>query len=227
MPDKSTLKAKSAVTHDTNRYVFSRPEGMQFEPGQAAEIAILKEGWKDEGRPFTFVSMPSDADLEFVIKTYPEHDGVTEQLAQLEPGAEVTIDGPFGAIQDQGPEKGPGVFLAAGAGITPFIPILKKRDRDGKMDGTTLIYSNKAEKDIILRDQWEAMQGLRTIFAVTDEKADGLHFGRVDKAFLAKEISNFDQKFYLCGPGGFVDAMRDALKALGAKQDDIVTEDGW
>ena len=95
MPDKSVLKAKSALTHDTNRYVFSRPDGMQFEPGQAAELAIQKDGWKDAGRPFTFVSMPSDPDLEFVIKSYPDHDGVTEQLALLEPGAEIRGRGYF------------------------------------------------------------------------------------------------------------------------------------
>lgn len=33
----------------------------------------------------------------------------------------------FGAINDHGP----GVFLAAAAGITPFIPILKKHQREG------------------------------------------------------------------------------------------------
>ena len=219
----STLKAINPVTHDTNHYVFSRPDGLKFEPGQAVEISIQKEGWKDEGRPFTFTSMPSDQDIEFVIKTYPDHDGVTEQLAQLQPGAEVELDGPFGAIQDQGA----GVFLAAGAGITPFIPILKKRDQGGKLGDCALIFSNKTEKDIILRGQWEAMQGLRTTFVVTDEKVEGLHHGEIDKAFLQKEISSFDQMFYLCGPGGFVDAMRDALKELGAQDDRIVTEDGW
>ena len=83
MPDISILKSKSAVTHDTNHYVFSRPDGMTFEPGPAAELAIQKDGWKDKGRPFTFTSMPSDSDLEFVIKTYPDHNGVTEQMSLL------------------------------------------------------------------------------------------------------------------------------------------------
>lgn len=222
---QSTLKAISPVTHDTNHYVFSRPDDLNFEPGQAVEIAIQKEGWKDEGRPFTFTSMPSDTDIEFVIKSYPDHDGVTEQLAKLEPGAQVSLEGPFGAIQDQ--DQGPGVFLAAGAGVTPFIPILKKRDQDGKLEGCTLLFSNKTAKDIILRDQFEAMQGLRNVFVVTDESSDDLHDEKLDKAFLEKEISSFDQNFYICGPGGFVDAMRDALKELGAKDDRIVTEDGW
>ncbi len=144
-------------------------------------------------------------------------------MAKLEPGATVTMDGPFGAIQDQGQ----GVFLAAGAGITPFISILKKRADEGRLDGATLIFSNKTEKDIILRDRWEAMDGLRTLLVVTDENAPDLHSGKIDKAFLEKEITSFDQNFYICGPGGFVDAMRDALKDLGAADGSIVTEEGW
>ncbi len=62
----STLKAKHTITHDVNHYIFSRPDGLDFKPGQAVEIAIRKDGWKDEGRPFTFTSLPGDEDLEFV-----------------------------------------------------------------------------------------------------------------------------------------------------------------
>ena len=28
-----------------------------FEPGQAAELAMCRDGWTDEGRPFTFTSL--------------------------------------------------------------------------------------------------------------------------------------------------------------------------
>ncbi|MEW9918167.1 FAD-binding oxidoreductase [Marimonas sp. MJW-29] len=220
MTDTIVLKDVVPLTHDTNRYIFSRPEGLNFEPGQAAEIALNIEGWKDEGRPFTFTSQPDDSDLEFVIKSYPDHDGVTEQLATLKAGATAELEGPFGAIRDEGP----GVFLAAGAGITPFIPILRNRARENDIAGCTLIFSNKTEADIIMRGEWEAMQGLRTVFTVTDEESDALETGQIDKAFLEKHISDFDQKFYLCGPGGFVDDVRDALTALGAKKGNIITE---
>lgn len=223
MTDTIVLKDVVPLTHDTNRYIFSRPEGLDFEPGQAAEIAINAEGWKDEGRPFTFTSQPDESDLEFVIKSYPDHDGVTEQLATLKAGATAELEGPFGAIKDEGP----GVFLAAGAGITPFIPILRKRARENEIAGCTLIFSNKTEEDIIMRGEWEAMQGLRTVFTVTDASSDSVETAKIDRAFLEKHISDFGQKFYLCGPGGFVDDVRDALQALGAKKGNIITEEGW
>lgn len=222
MTDTIVLKDVVPLTHDTKRYIFSRPEGLDFEPGQATELAIDAEGWRDEARPFTFTSQPDDHDLEFTIKSYPSHDGVTEKLAELTAGATAKVEAPFGAIRDHGP----GVFLAAGAGITPFIPILRKHDRAGHMD-CKLIFSNKTEADIIMRGEWEAMQGLETVFTVTDEKVDGLEHGKIDKEFLQKHVSDFEQTFYLCGPGGFVDDVRDALKALGAEEDKIITEEGW
>lgn len=223
MADKIVLKNLTPVTHDTYKYTFSRPDGLTFEQGQAAELAIDTPQWRDEGRPFTFTSQPEDADLEFVIKSYPDHDGVTEQLPELKPGDALKFDGPFGAITDHGP----GVFIAAGAGITPFISILRKHAKQGEMNGCTLLFSNKAEKDIILRDEFEAMDGLKTVFNTTDEDVDGLPKARIDKDYLQEHISDFDQTFYICGPHEFVDDIRDGLKALGAKQDSIITEEGW
>ena len=227
MTQTIVLKDITELTHDVHRYIFSKPQGLSFAPGQAAELAINTDKWRDEGRPFTFTSQPDDINLEFTIKSYPDHDGVTEQLPQLKPGATVTLDGPFGAITDEGP----GVFLAAGAGVTPFIPILRARARNDKIDGCSLLFSNKTEKDIIMRGEWEATPGLTCVFTVTEEDSETtdetIETGRIDKAFLEKHVSSFDQNFYICGPGGFVDDVRDALKDLGVKKDNIITEEGW
>ena len=217
-----TLKQKETLTPDTNRYVFDKPANLSFKPGQAAELTLTREGWTDEERPFTFTSLPDDNVLEFVIKSYPDHDGMPEELAKIEPGEEVKLSDPFGAITDHGP----GVFIAAGAGITPFIPILEKHDAQDNMD-CTLLFSNETEADIILRDKWDAMEGLRCIYTVTDQEGSPLSQGMIDQEFLAREITNFDQTFYLCGPQGFVDDVRDALVDLGASKDKIVTEEGW
>ena len=149
MPHELTLKIKEQLTPDTHRYVFTKPEGIAFKPGQATEMTLMKDGWRDEGRPFTFTSLPDEDALEFVIKSYPDHDGVTEQLAKLVPGDTVEIVEPFGAITDHGP----GVFIAAGAGITPFVSILDKHAAKGAMD-CTLIFTNATEADIILREKW-------------------------------------------------------------------------
>ncbi|MEM9870455.1 MAG: FAD-binding oxidoreductase [Pseudomonadota bacterium] len=222
MTSTLTLRAVEKVTHDTNRYVFDVPANLDFEPGQAAELTIDKDGWRDAGRPFTFTSLPGDDTLEFIIKIYEERDGVTGRMDALEPGDQVKLDGPFGAITDHGP----GVFIAAGAGITPFIPLLRNRARHADLAGCSLIFANDTARDIILRGEWEAMD-LPAHFILSEEAAEGCDHGHVDQAYLRAKIEDFDRIFYICGPQPFVDTVRDALTALGVDADRIVTEEGW
>lgn len=217
-----TLREKQPVTHDVNHYVFDRPDGFDFTPGQATELTLDKDGWRDEARPFTFTSQPDDPTLEFVIKSYPSHDGVTEQLVTLTPGDRVTIGDAWGAIED----KGPGVFIAGGAGVTPFIPILRARAKAGTLNGCTLIFSNKTEADIILKDEWLAMDGLATVFTLTEvESHPTFETALIDKAFLERHVSDFGQKFYVCGPDKMVEEISATLKDLGADPDGITFEE--
>ncbi len=216
-----TLKEITPVTHDTNRLTLTKPDGYEFTPGQATEFALDKAGWREEKRPFTFTSLPSDDDLEFTIKSYPDHDGVTEQIAKLQAGDTVLIEDAWGAIED----KGDGVFLAGGAGITPFISILRQREKTGNLSACTLIFSNKTEKDIILREEWQQMKGLGVLFTVTDGDNDALKQGRIDKTLLCDTIAEWEQHFYICGPDKMVTDLADTLRDLGVPDDKIVHED--
>lgn len=211
------------ITHDVKRYTFEKPDGYSFEPGQATEVAIDKDGWRDEKRPFTFTSLNKEPYLQFVIKRYPDHDGVTERIGQLKEGDSFIIDDPWGTIQ----YKGPGVFLAGGAGVTPFIAIFRNLYARGKINGNKLIFSNKTDKDIILKDEFNEILGDNFVNVITDKPSDDHIFldGFIDKDFLADRIDDFDQPFYVCGPMAFNDAMMEYLKELGADPEGLVFEE--
>ncbi|MGY6646570.1 MAG: FAD-binding oxidoreductase [Salinarimonas sp.] len=216
-----TLREISALTHDTYRLVFTRPEGYDFTPGQATDFALDQDGWREETRPFTFTSQPDEPILEFTIKSYPDHDGVTKRIADLRPGDTVLIDQPWGAIQDQGP----GIFIAGGAGITPFIPILRRRARDNKLSGCTLIFSNKSERDIILREEWEGMPGLECIFTVTEENGSNVPRQEITADFLKANVPDWGAHVYICGPPPMIEVVEKAVKSLGVPDEHIVTEE--
>ena len=217
-----TLQSVETVTPDVNRYRFDKPSGLGIQPGQAVDLAIDRDEWRDEKRPFTPTSLPSDGYLEFTIKSYPEHDGVTEQIAKLQPGDQVIIDEPWGAINDEGR----GWFIAGGAGVTPMIAILRKRLEDnGTLEGCELIFSNSTEEDIILRKEFESMPGLKTYFTVTDQKKADVHTGQIDRALLEERIEPGKGKCYICGPDGMVEDIAATLKDIGVTEDDIVIEE--
>jgi ferredoxin-NADP reductase len=221
MPHTLTLKSIGPVTHDTFRLVFDRPGDLKFAPGQAVDLALDRDGWREEKRPFTFTSLPEEADLEFIIKSYPDHDGVTKEIPGLKPGDTVLIDEPWGAIAD----RGPGWFIAGGAGVTPFIAILKKRLQDhGTLEGSTLIFSNRTERDIILRETFEAMPGLACVFIVTDDTNSPLHANQIDKAMLSEHITPDRGKCYICGPDAMLEDLSKGLEDIGVAEGDIITE---
>lgn len=206
------------VTHDVRRFTIEKPQGYHFIPGQATEISINKPRWDKERRPFTFTSLNEWPYLEFTIKIYSDHDGVTNQLGQLKAGDELLIHDVWGAIQ----YKGEGTFIAGGAGVTPFIAIFRQLHKDKKIGKNTLLFSNKTTKDIILKDEFEKMLGSRFINTITKEEAQGYDHHIIDEAYLKEKIKDFNQQFYICGPDPMVAAIKTALGKLGA-QDSVIT----
>lgn len=210
----------SPVTHDVKRIVVEKPDGYEFVPGQATEVAINKPGWEEKKRPFTFTSLADAKDLEFTIKIYKNHHGVTEHIGMLIPGDEIILHDVWGAIS----YKGKGTFIAGGAGITPFIAILRDLYRKHELQGNTLLFSNKTYSDIILKEEFEKMLGQNFHNILTREILPGYWNKRIDENYLKSQITDFNQHFYICGPEKFTLSIQEMLSNLGAQSDAIIIE---
>jgi ferredoxin-NADP reductase len=214
------IKTIGKITPDVLQIRTNKPEGLEFRPGQATELFIKKENWKDEGRPFTFTSLPDDSYLEFVIKTYTSHEGVTDKLLDLKGGDKLLQNEVWGNIYF----RGEGTFIAGGAGLTPLIAILRDRQRNGDNETNKLIFANKTSKDIILKDELKEMLSDRFINILSDEKTEEFAYGHIDESFLKKHIINLNQKFYVCGPDPMIESVVSDLKALGVENENIIIE---
>lgn len=215
------LLMSEVVTRDVKRFVTTRPEGFDHEPGQGIEMALDRQGWRDEGRPFTPTDPPGSKVLEFTIKRYPDHDGVTDRLHELAPGDRLHLSESFGTIT----YRGPGTFIAGGAGITPFLAILRQLAADDRLDDQTLLFSNKTRLDVICEQELRHYFGDRAVLTLTRDEAPGFESGRLDKVFLQEHVDDFDQEFYLCGPPDFVEDLQGALRSLGADPERVVLEE--
>ena len=158
------IKSIENLTHDVLKIVTEKPVDLNFTPGQAAEISINKNAWREEKRPFTFTCLPEDNYLEFSIKTYPSHKGVTNELLQLKENDELILHDVFGAIA----YKGEGVFIAGGAGVTPFISIFRFLRSKNMVADNKLLFANKKKIDIILKQEFENLLGKNFINILSD-----------------------------------------------------------
>lgn len=218
---KVTIRDIHKLNYNVRRFTTTKPQGYDFTPGQATEVAIDRDGLREEGRPFTFTSLPGNDFLEFTIKIYPAHEGVTDALDDLKTGDQLLLDEPFGAIQ----YKGPGVFLAGGAGVTPFIAILRECANKGVGAKNTVIFSNSKEKDVFMARELGGLCDGNILLTLSGEDHPDYFHGRIDEDFLRERIDDWSQYFYVCGPPEMVESLVETLKKLGAVSEKIITEE--
>lgn len=208
------------VTQDVKSLKVEKPKGYSFIPGQATDVAINKPNLADQKRSFTFTSLNEWDYLEFTIKIYNDHNGVTKEIGKLKPGDELIIDDPWGAIS----YKGEGIFIAGGAGVTPFIAILRELNSKNQIGNNKLIFANKTEADIIHKDEFAKMLGKNFINILSHQKSDKYHYGFITKEILQSVLKKLNQYFYLCGPDPMIESAEKILIDLNVDKSYIVKE---
>ena len=214
------IKSIKHITHDVLQIVTEKPQQYNFDPGQATDVSINKNGWKDKKRPFTFTCLPDNDYLEFTIKTYPLHKGVTNELLQLKNNDELILHDVFGAIA----YKSEGLFIAGGAGVTPFISIFRYLQSKNEIGNNMLLFANKIKADIILEQEFKKLLGNNFINILSDEKADGYAHGQITEDFLKAYIDTSKKNVYVCGPPPMMDAIEKFLSNLHVNEKLIIKE---
>ena len=215
------IKSIDHITHDVLRIVTEKPQQYTFTPGQATEVSINKKGWQNEKRPFTFTSLPEDDYLEFTIKTYPSHKSMTNEILRLKKDNELLLHDVFGAIN----YKGEGIFIAGGAGVTPFISIFRYLHSKNEIGECKLIFANKTHDDIILEQEFKKLLGNNFINILSEEKANGYANGLITMDFLQDNFGGINQYFYLCGPPPMIEFVEKQLQDLNVGEKHIVKEE--
>ncbi|SNT17395.1 Ferredoxin-NADP reductase [Ekhidna lutea] len=208
------------ATHDVVHLKTEKPADIEYAPGQAVDVALNSAGMENELRAFTITSLPTEPFLEFYIKIYSEHDGVTKQIAKLKKNDTLLIGDVFGDIQ----YKGVGVFIAGGAGITPFIAIFKDLVSQNKVGNNKLIFANKTSQDIIEGDYFHQHLGKNFINVLSMERKDGFMNGHVSESLIKSQMTSKGLYYYLCGPPPMMDEVLNHLEVLGIKKSKIIIE---
>lgn len=207
------------ITHDVLQVRTEKPLNFSFKPGQATDISINKSGWEEELSAFTFTSIPTDNFLEFTIKTYPDRLRVTHQLIELKKDDELILHDVFGDII----YKGEGLFIAGGAGVTPFLSILKQLNSKKEIGNNTLIFANKTKSDIIHEKKLGEILGDNFINILSKETSPSYKSGYISEEYIQKHhLPN--QYIYLCGPPEMMEAIEKIINQLHIDKNLIVKE---
>ncbi|RYN53434.1 hypothetical protein AA0114_g4348 [Alternaria tenuissima] len=233
---------KFNISHDTIRFVFGLPnENSVLGLPTGQHIAIRHEiDGKQFARSYTPTSSNKDRGrLELTIKVY-EGGKLTPYLSKLNIGDTVEIRGPKGEMKyhkNLVKELG---MIAGGTGITPMFQLIRRICEDPRDNTkTTLLYANKTEGDILLKDELDKFAEKHDQFKVhyvlsnPSESWKG-EKGRISKKMIEERLpapAGMDSKVLVCGPDPMMDSMINYLQERGFKapgkiskpQDEIFT----
>ncbi|KAM3555967.1 hypothetical protein ARSEF4850_005751 [Beauveria asiatica] len=221
------LRDKVLLSPNVYRFTFTLPTTetvLGLPIGQHVAIKADVAG-ESVSRSYTPVSNNADRGvLQLVIKVYPDGRLTNSYLANLALGDEVLFRGPKGAMRyTRGLAKRIGM-VAGGTGITPMFQVIRavcEDDRD--LTRVSLIYANRTEQDILLREELDAFARRYptqfSVFYLLDAPPDDWAYG---KGYCTQELieeklpsAGADTKMMLCGPPGMVNAAKNAMVNLG------------
>lgn len=205
-----------------------------FKPGQFLNVRASIDG-NDVQRSYSICSDPADDRLTIAIKRISNGHFSEWANSQLRIGMKFEAAAPQGRFVLRNSDGSPRqvLALAAGAGITPLISIVRHGLHHEPHSHFTLIYGNRSIEDIIFREELEALKDrfierftLLHVLSGSHQAETTVLEGRIDAAKVARLAPRlFEPReiahAFVCGPGGMIRDVRNALVNLGMSQQKI------
>ena len=214
---------------------FEKPPGFTFAAGQFADLTLIDPPETDaEGNVRTFSIASPPFENELVFTTRMRDTAFKRSLKRVPLETQVKIGSAAGSFTlHKNPAK-PGVFLAGGIGITPFISIVRQADHDRLPHKLHLFYSNRRPEDAAFLDTLQTLEttnpNFRLICTMTEMSKSKREWkgetGLIDREMLSRHLANLQGPiYYVAGPPPMVAGLKAMLVAAQVDEDDIRTED--
>ena len=198
---------------DTRSLFIAQPAGerLTYRPGQFISCLLPVAG-ETLIRPYSLASDPEDDDLEICLNRVPGGPG-SAYLLGLGVGAAIRYTGPWGTfVLDRAPDAET-VFIADGTAIAPVRPMLRRALATAARHPLTLLYAADSPAHHLYRGELEALAAAHPIFRFEVLASDALR-DEVERRFVAVDGGR-GRRFFICGVGAIVPALRDLLRNAG------------
>jgi len=206
----TTVVDRESVGQDTFTLTFDTPAGFE---GLAGQFVRLSAGLSGESyaRFYTLSSPDTDETFEITVEVGDEAGPFSDYLADLAPGDEVAIAGPYGDEHYDGEDRA--VVLAGGPGIGAAVAIAEAA------------VANDAEAAVVYRYDGQPAHEQR-LDALVDADVTMLDEGDDAFADAVDDVLTGDpgEGVFVYGFATFVEAATDAIEAAGGDADEAKVE---
>jgi 3-ketosteroid 9alpha-monooxygenase subunit B len=219
-----------AETDEARSLVFAVPAGVEvpadrlrYAPGQFLTLRVPSDRTGSVARCYSLCSSPfTDDALAVTVKRTVDGYASNWLCDHAHPGMRIHVLAPSGTFVPKTLDDD-FLLLAAGSGITPVMSICKSALSEGS-GRVLLCYANRDDRSVIFGD------ALRELAAKYPDRLTVVHWleslqGLPSATALAQLASAFaDRQAFICGPGPFMAAAREALESLNVPAQQIHIE---
>jgi 3-ketosteroid 9alpha-monooxygenase subunit B len=219
-----------AETDEARSLVFAIPAGVEvpadrlrYAPGQFLTLRVPSDRTGSVARCYSLCSSPfTDDALVVTVKRTADGYASNWLCDHAHPGMRIHVLAPSGTFVPKTLDDD-FLLLAAGSGITPVMSICKSALSQGS-GRVLLCYANRDDRSVIFGD------ALRELAAKYPDRLTVVHWleslqGLPSATALAQLASAFtDRQAFICGPGAFMGAAREALESLNVPAQQIHIE---
>lgn len=193
-------------------------EKLPVSGGQFIQWRFLSKDLFLHSHPYSLSAMPRPPYIRVTIKDLGDHSGL---ISKLKIGTRVFIEGPYGAFTRYRTSNKKVTLIGAGVGATPIRALLEDMPPDVE---TNVILRGSSQADLIHNDEIAELMANRRgkFYEVTGSRSSV----KLDAATLKRLVPEANKNdFFICGPVGFIDEIRESLSKLGITQDKIHLEE--
>lgn len=209
---KLKLLNKKEETPNITTFMFEKPNGFSFVPGQYIVYKIdnnLPDG-RGKRRYFTISSAPYEETINLTTKFSKQSSTFKKDLFSLEIGTEIEVNEPGGEFFFD--EKFSNhIFVAGGIGVTPFRSMLLDFKHNHKNPNISLLYANKDEI-VLFEEELNMIQNTLSNFNLEMFSPEN---PLTAESIYSKFHSQENAAIYLSGPEPMVEKFLTELEEMG------------
>ncbi|MDR9402691.1 MAG: FAD-binding oxidoreductase [Halothece sp. Uz-M2-17] len=230
-------------TADVKTFIFTSDNGKLFsyKPGQFVTLNLDING-QSVKRSYSISSTPTRPyTLEITVKRVPAPEDdpslppglVSNWLHdEIEPGSQISLNGPFGKFSCYDHKKEKLLLISAGSGITPMMSMSRWLLDQGSHTDMIFFHSARSPEDIIFKPELELLSAQHPNFQLAISMTRSQqgqpwmgYLGRLNEAMLKVIAPDFQERMvYMCGPDGFMKKVKSMFQELDFPMENFYEE---
>ncbi len=209
--------------HESVAELVLKPVGIpiSYNAGQFAHLSLASLAVDNEAHPFSFASANNGPYVRFAIKALGDY---TTNIKNVQVGDSAYLEGPYGNFSYLDSANKKQIWIAGGAGITPFLSMARSLSKKSSREIILFYAAEDIEDAVFLRELFQIRNLIPHVLTVhiVNRKVSGFVGMEMLKKILP-DMQKYD--YFICGPPAMAHSLKEGLHTEHVRPSQVFIEE--